>query len=810
MAGSGKGDYYLNLAKEDYYLEGGEPEGEWFGASAESLGAKGKVKKEDFSNLLSGYSIDGKEVLVQNAGSEKRQSGWDLTFSAPKTVSVAWSQSEGHTRREIQAAHKQAVNSALNYLNDNAGFTRRGKGGVEKEQTGLIAATFEHGTSRAGDPQLHTHAIVLNLAKRSDGTTGGIESKHLFTHKMAAGAVYRAELASQLEKRLGLEAEKKNSWFELKGVDRELTKEFSKRREEILETLDSKGFSSAEAAKVAALDTRGKKLHTPRSELFKEWQQLGQKHGWGNQELEQLTNKPLLKRDPIKEKQETLTKSLEKITDQKSYFTEKDLVRTIAEEAQGRGIGADEVIQISKTHLNNSLEIIHLGELKGEKHFTTKEMLELEKKLISSVQSLETRDTPQVTKSTLDKVFSKKETISDEQKNAVRHITQGKGAVKVVSGMAGSGKSFMLEAAREAWESSGAQVYGAAYTGKAAQGLQDSAGIKSDTIHKTLQDFKNGKLQLDKNSVLVVDEAGMLGTKKLSSLVEMTEKTGSKLVLVGDAKQLQPIEAGGAFKAVSSEIGQVELKEIRRQKENWAKEAVFSVAKGEGGSALEQFAERGLLKVEKDRKEAIKSLIFDWSEKGREQPAEHLILAGNNLEVKDLNKQAQDKRLESGKLGEGSIRGNSERFYVNDRVVMTRNSRLYGVRNGQLGTIEKIDEKKNSIKVKLDSGSKVRLPLAEYEHVKLGYAVTTHKAQGMTAENVYVLAGGSMQDRELSYVQLSRAKNQTKIYIDQAEAGENLSGIAKSMQKSRQKGMALNVLAKAGKARQLGRSINGQ
>ena len=138
---------------------------------------------------------------------------------------------------------------------------------------------------------------------------------------------------------------------------------------------------------------------------------------------------------------------------------------------------------------------------------------------------------------------------------------------------------------------------------------------------------------------------------------------------------------------------------------------------------------------------------------------------------------------------------------------MTRNSRLYGVRNGQLGTIEKIDEKRKVLQVKLDSGSKANIPLKEYEHVKLGYAVTTHKAQGMTAKNSYVLAGGPMQDRELSYVQLSRAKEKTKIYIDKAEAGENLANLSKLVEKSRQKEMALDVLAKASKPQILRRNL---
>ena len=151
MSGSGKGDYYLKLAREDYYLEGGEPPGRWAGRGAEQLGLSGQLDPDQFRNVLSGKSPDGENELVQNAGKEDRQSGWDLTFSAPKSVSVAWSQSEGETRKQIQEAHREAVGKALRYLDENAGFTRRGRGGEERQATGSFVRVFEYSSGMSAD-----------------------------------------------------------------------------------------------------------------------------------------------------------------------------------------------------------------------------------------------------------------------------------------------------------------------------------------------------------------------------------------------------------------------------------------------------------------------------------------------------------------------------------------------------------------------------------------------------------------------------------------------------------------------------------
>jgi len=797
ISGTGQGDYYLNLASEDYYLKGGEPPGKWYGEGAKELGLTGEVKSKDFRNLLSGHSPDGKEKLVQNAGVDNRQSSWDLTFSAPKTVSVAWSQSEGEQRKAFQEVHGQAVQAALNYLEDEAAVTRRGKGGEIKEKASLAVATFEHGTSRAQDPNLHTHALVMNVAVREDGTTGTLQSKDLFQSKMAAGAVYRAELAKGIEQdnRLGFETKKYRSWFEIEGVSGELKDEFSKRRKDVEAALEEAGMKGAKASKIAALNTRESKEEISRENLFSDWRETGEKLGFSTRELGELKGE-IPKRNEEAEKLEAFNNSVQKLTDSKAHFSRRDLVRAVAEEAQGRGLGAEEVFQTIAEQIKNNDNIVELGRVSGEQRFSTKEMLALEKGMIDGVERSKHSGFKLLKDVSLESVFKKREGISDEQKEAVRHITQRQGSVQAVSGMAGTGKSFMLGAAKEAWEAEGLTVRGAALSGKAASGLQEGSGIQSDTIHKTLYDLDSGRLSLNKNSVLVIDEAAMVGTRQMAKLVQEAERAGAKLVLVGDARQLQAVEAGGAFKAISERVGEAKLSTIRRQDEKWSREVVQSFAAGDARAGLKEFAKRGQLHVEATGVRAEEKLIKHWRGQGVEKPEENLILAGTNLEASELNKKAQLARFSAGKLGEDSVSVNSERVFSGDRILFTKNSRLLGVKNGDLGEVTSIDSKTHTLFAKLDNKRTVRVQLEDYNHLKLGYAVTTHKAQGTTTNNSFILAGGMMQDRELSYVQVSRAKGKTQIYTSEAEAGENLTELSKQMSKSRQKDLASDVLPK--------------
>ena len=248
---NGQENYYLNLAREDYYLAGGEPPGIWHGKGASDLGLSGQVQGEALTQLLKGFHPHDGRALIQNAGDNNHQPGWDLTFSAPKSVSVAWSQATSDTQRLIQQAHAAAVRAALSYIEQAASITRRGKNGVELKQAHLIVATFEHGTSRAQDCQLHTHALLINVCTtEGDGQTRTLLSHPVYKAKMTAGAVYRAELAHQLEQSLGWSIERKGQNFEVAGVSQELSRVFSTRRREIEAALNS--FNSDSAAAAAA------------------------------------------------------------------------------------------------------------------------------------------------------------------------------------------------------------------------------------------------------------------------------------------------------------------------------------------------------------------------------------------------------------------------------------------------------------------------------------------------------------------------------------------------------------------------------
>ena len=792
-SGAGKGNYYLNLAREDYYTGGGEPPGQWFGRGAEDLGLAGTVNATELHNLMEGFDPSGQNALVQNAGKENRQSFWDLTFSAPKRVSVAWSQASPEISREIQSAQKEAVRAALRYLEENCAETRRGKGGLTIEKANLVFATFEHGTSRALDPQLHTHCLLQNLGFRQDGTVGTINTHVIFKHKMAIGALYRAELSAQLERRLGLLSERKGKAFELKGVPEELIREFSKRRQAIEEELKERGYFTSKASDVATLNTRDKKESVSREQLFAEWQQIGQQYRWSKTQIENLCAQHAPERDIEREKAEAVAGAVNEITNRQSFFSEKELVRFVAEESQGRGVGAKEVLDAISSTLSASPEIVSLGRVKDERVYSTKEILRMEKELLKTAIAGKNDGQFVVPTKTVERVLESNKTISDEQREAVIHVTTALGRVQILAGRAGTGKSFTLRTARECWESGGFRVIGAALAGKAAQGLYEGSGIKSATLHRLLGSIEAGTELIDSKTIVVIDEAAMVGTKQLSRLIKAVDAGGGKLVLVGDERQLQSIEAGGAFVAIARNVGSATLTENRRQEEDWTKRAVELFSRGHASTALMEYAQRGYVTIKGDRYSVMDSLVDDWARKGIKNPKDNLILASEKREVYALNKLSQLRRKEE--LGESSVRANGQELYQGDRVLITRNSRILGVRNGQLGTVRSVNKQFHKVTVSLDSGNYVSLNLKTFPHVELGYAVTTHKAQGMTAKDAYVLAGGAMQDRELTYVQASRGKGVTRFYLTEADTGPELRDISRQMSKSNRKELALSVLA---------------
>ena len=276
--------YYVGLTREDCYENAGEPLGEWRGEGRKRVSLSGPVSSEDFLSVFTGDHPQTGKALVRNAGSADRQCGWDLVFSPPKSVSILWALSPEHLRIKIQDAHERAVKSALAYLEDTVGYVRRGAGGVKKERAELLFASFQHGVSRALDPQLHSHAICLNVGFSRSRYSGALYSNPIFENKMAAGGVYQSALAYQLVG-LGFSVTPKNGSFSVEGIPEALCERFSKRRVQILHHLEERGLQSAVAAKIAAVTTRESKITIPRKELFSAWCAQGEDFGFSHSEI---------------------------------------------------------------------------------------------------------------------------------------------------------------------------------------------------------------------------------------------------------------------------------------------------------------------------------------------------------------------------------------------------------------------------------------------------------------------------------------------------------------------------------------------
>ncbi len=804
--GGGQDEYYSNLAREDYYTSGGEPPGQWFGRGAKELGLTGKVNAEAFSEIFGGY-LEGR-ALTQNAGSDRRCSGWDLTFSAPKSVSVAFGLADELHSQEIRAAHQEAVEKALSYMEEAAGWTRRGKKGLHFEKAGVVIATFEHGTNRNQEPNLHTHSVTMNVSVREDGTTGTIYARPMFQHKMAVGAIYRTELAYQLERRLGLVSETDGRSFKLSGVDPKVCEEFSSRSKELRELAEKLGFEDPSPERLAqlAVTSRKHKEHEPREKLQAKWKGRAAELGWGQAEFQELVSPQGIGERPDRDVAAKLAFStaLSNLTWNQSTFTEKDLVRFVAEQAQTQAIGADLVFETVRQELRRSPELVSLGRQDGEVRYTTQEILDLEQEMLARVECLKERSFIGVADKAVQTATESRPTINKGQLEMLRYLTQGEGAIKTIVGDAGTGKTYALEAVKEALQDQGYKVKGAALAGAAAEEL-GKTGIDSRTIESLLWYLENrpgpgGRSILDSKTMLVVDEAGMVDTRRMAELVRHVDEAGATLVLVGDNKQIQAVEQGGAFAKIHEEVKGGRLSEILRQKSPEDRDAVKAISEGRAADFLSHVANKGHLNVLENKLNAREQLVRDWMEYGSMAPKENLIFCGTNADVAKINREIQIQRIVRGELSveasnqknrDGSI---AERFHGGDRVIFKAQNKGLGIKNGNQGTVISVSERLGFITVELDKDAAPRtISLSEFgpTKLKLGYAITAHAAQGATVENGYFLTDEFMSDKELTYVQASRAKLDTFVYTTEIEAGENLTDLAKTMQRSREKELAV-------------------
>jgi hypothetical protein len=379
--------------------------------------------------------------------------------------------------------------------------------------------------------------------------------------------------------------------------------------------------------------------------------------------------------------------------------------------------------------------------------------------------------------------------LSGEQRAAFEHVTNERG-LSVVVGYAGTGKSAMLGVAREAWEGAGYEVRGLALSGIAAENLEHGSGIQSRTIASLEHQWDQGRELLTARDVLVIDEAGMVGTRQMERVLSHASEAGAKVVLVGDPQQLQAIEAGAAFRAIHERHGGVEIGEVRRQREGWQQDATRHLATGRTGEAIRAYGEHGMVHVADTREAARGALVAGWDQERVAAPDKsRIILTHTNNEVRELNEAARDRMREAGALGDDvlvKVERGERSFAAGDRIMFLRNERSLEVKNGTLGTIEQVSGR--DITVRTDAGQSVSFDFKDYAYVDHGYAATIHKAQGMTVDKAHVLATPGM-DSHAAYVAMSRHRDGVELHYGKDDFADQ-SKLVRTLSRERAKDIA--------------------
>jgi Ti-type conjugative transfer relaxase TraA len=497
--------------------------------------------------------------------------------------------------------------------------------------------------------------------------------------------------------------------------------------------------------------------------------------------------------------------ALRALTQQHSTFTRQDLARFVDRHTDGA-----EQFSSVMAKVEAAPELVRLGQDgRGRDRFTTREMLDTEQRMERAAGALADRDGHRVLQAAGWRAASEAERngvrLEEEQRAAFRHVTSGPD-LSLVVGYAGSGKSTMLGVARAAWEAEGYQVRGLALSGIAAEGLEKGAGIASRTIASLEYAWKAEREQLTSKDVLVIDEAGMIGSRQMERVLSAAQAAGAKVVLVGDPEQLQAIEAGAAFRALAERHGAAEITTVRRQHEEWQRDATRELATGRTEQALERYAAAGMVLASDTRAEARAALVAGWDAARRERPEEsRVILAYTRDDVRDLNELARAQLRVAGDLRTPDQVVQTERgaraFAAGDRIMFQRNERGLGgdgrgrdgvaVKNGTLGTVLEVASGGERLTVRLDGasgpgrpekggGREVTFYTRDYAHIDHGYAATVHKAQGVTVDRAHVLATPHM-DRHAAYVGLTRHRDGVELhyaredFADQARLAQVLS-----------------------------------
>jgi conjugative relaxase-like TrwC/TraI family protein len=839
---AGREDYYTREIADDHetYLSGhGESPGRWYGAGAATLDQHGEASTQAFRRIFQARHPDTGQLL----GRPHPRNGlpaYDVVFRPVKSVSILYALGDPHTGRAVLAAHQAGVAQAAAYLDGHLGV-RRGHGGAEHVVGGgLLAVGFDHRTSREGDPLLHTHLVIANRVQGPDGRWTAPDGRDLWRHRLAADSIYRAAYQRELARTLGVAwtAADRYGNRELHGVSEQLVRAFSKRTDQIdleLERLEATGRTrTPRLVKWAVHATRKPKQHEAPETIYARWRGEAAELGQDPDTLvRQVTGRVRDRTPPVSEQTvRALFARLagpDGLTAQASTFARQDVI--VALGAGLAGATRQELEGLADRFCAERAVSVVADRALEERRWSTPELLGVEQRLVAAAVDRAGEQTGVVAHASVRATLAAHPSVapSGEQAGLVRDVCLDGAGVRVVVGRPGTGKTYTLGVARHAFQLGGYRVLAAAPTGIATVSLEAEGFEEVATVDRLLVDLDreratarspNGQRGpgrhsasegplLDARTVVVVDEAGMVGSRKLARLLDHAQRAGAKVVLVGDDRQLAAIDAGGGFRALRLRLGASELVENRRQLHAWQREAIELVRQGQVDEAVELYRAHDRV-VAADSKPALTlALLHDWwqawQDAERDPDRDVVVLAARRDEVDRLNTACQQVLATRGRLGPERLKVEDREVAVGDRVVCGKNALgQLGIANGTRGMVTALDPAARTLTIRTEGehGREVTLPRRYLDgrgrdernrRVDLAYATTGHRAQGLTKWRALVRVTGA-EDGNWFTVQLSRAKEDTRLY---AVVGPEPQGAAELDLPQRDPGDACEQLARA-------------
>lgn len=776
---------------------------------------------------------------------KKNRDSLEIVFSSDKSISVWWAAQDKETQdRYLAGVNKIMEETMLPLLNRLAMYEQYNQ---KLFANGLaFVSWFNHIESRGVDMFLHTHLNMKNSVQGLDGKYHALCSDAITKEMAHIDAVWQMAHATMLREQFGLKLEstytkvdakndylaedKKNVFtFKVAGVSKALCQEYSKRSEEINAQLEKLGITehshqAYDAAALAQVSTRQQKTDLNATQLREGWRaELAQKWNYTAEKAKQLNDQAEPKPVTIPTDAELMESFDRRHMDVE--FTEaqfkshvykqlmlcqsQEVIERRAEELfmkQARPVyahGKENLYQAMEAETNPHKRTALQHHLTLRSSYTARYFKEPEDEAMATFKAREGETHHQLNKLTVVKALdayqadrstkNRKFAFSAGQLNACMAALSEPGAVVSIKGMAGTGKTTVVEAIREQYEAHGMRVIGTATSAKAASGLLQEGGIKEGgntaelLLKLTPQGDKPAKLTLTKNDVVILDEAGMTSGREICRLAEHINRAGAKLVCIGDYDQLQAVGSSGLFRSIASRFNTVEMTDIQRQRDDWGREMVLAAAAGKGHEAGMTLYEKGCISITEKTAQRVEAIARDYLA-DRSAPTHKFIVASLNEDADRINEEVQRQQLKRGdisdKLGVAEVEdedGYTRRFHVGERIVFTKKTKnndptvFNYAANSDTGHVRSIEHRKGKLRcitVELDNGKELTLSPKDCRNLKLGAALTTHKSQGATVVNSYLFASNQMANLHQFYVQLSRHKENTRLYLSEDQVNK--------------------------------------